>query len=458
MHILFATAELRPLVSAGGLGEAAAGLVAGLRALGHQVTVVLPDYAGWPLEVERRSALALPEWAQPASVRQGTHPEAGDVIVVSVPGIDRPDPYVDADGQGWPDNDRRFAAFAAAVAYLADHLEIDVLHLNDWHTSLASAFVGHETATVLTIHNLAHQGWADIGWLHALPTHRDHFVRGAALNMLAGGITAADAVVAVSPSYAREIVTIDGGFGLDDLLAARGDRLVGIRNGIDTDVWNPATDPYLPSSYGADDLEGKAKVRAALQAHVGWDGDDIPTIAMVTRLVEQKGVDVGFAAARFLDGMNARMMILGSGERALADWGRDLADRYPDRVWFHDAYDVPLSHLLFAGADLLLMPSRFEPCGLAQMQAMAYGTIPVVTDVGGLRDTVIDADRHTDGNGFVAGEVGIAGVVDALHRALAAWRQPSRRRQIVDRGMRTDWSWSAPAMAFASLYEQVLDR
>jgi starch synthase len=456
MRILFATAELRPLVSKGGLGEAATGLVAALRRAGHEVEVVLPDYFGWPLDNEELLSVKVASWARPVVVRRGVHPEAGPVILIDGPQIQRPDPYVDADGIGWPDNDLRFAAFSAAIAALAGPLKVDVIQLNDWHTSLVPAFIGPRVPTVLTIHNLAHQGWANIGWLHELPAHREAYVRDGALNMLAGAIQVVDAVATVSPSYAQEITTEAGGMGLADVLALRAGSLLGIRNGIDTSVWDPATDRFIPASYNAADPGGKASARAKLLDHVGWADTREPVIGMVTRLVEQKGVDLAFEAARYLTGMKARLVVLGSGERPLADWGRWLAREYPDRVWFLDGFDVPLSHLIFAGADLLAMPSRFEPCGLAQMQAMAYGTIPVVTAVGGLNDTVIDADAQRTGTGFVAASIDVAGVIDAWHRALVAWRHPGRRRSIIKRGMAIDWSWDTPAAEFVALYQRLI--
>lgn len=456
MRILFATAELRPLVSAGGLGEAAAGLVAGLRRLGHQVTVALPDYSGWDLQDERTVPISVPAWAQPAAARRGIHSQTGDIILISGPGIERPDPYVDADGNGWPDNDLRFAAFAAGVASVADVTAFDVVQLNDWHTSLVPAFLGAAVPTVLTIHNLAHQGWTNVGWLHELPTNRDHYGRGDAVNMLAGAIRTVDAVVTVSPTYAREIVTEKGGMGLHEVLGGRNDKVRGIRNGIDTAAWDPTNDLFIRATYDQGDLGGRDETRAALLEHVGWTDPKVPTIAMVTRLVEQKGVDLAFEVAPYLEGMRARMVVLGSGERRLADWGAWLATEHPDRFWFQEGYDLPLSHLIFAGADLLLMPSRFEPCGLTQMQAMAYGTIPVVTGVGGLNDTVIDADRTRDGNGFVSRSVDVGGVVDALHRALIGWRHVRRRRRIMRLGMEVDWSWDEPAADFVDLYHEVI--
>jgi starch synthase len=455
VKVLFATAELRPLVSAGGLGEAAAGLAAALREQGVDVITAIPGYSHFPLADVEIIELAVPEWAAPASARLGDHPDGGRLAVIDVPGIARPDPYVDTTGEGWPDNDARFAAFSAAVAALSRALEVDLVHLNDWHTAFTPAFLADDVPTVLTIHNLAHQGWAGPEWLHRLPSHRDAYVWGDAVNGLAGAIRLADRVVAVSPHYADEITTDAAGMGLQERLTARGSDLRGILNGIDTRAWNPATDAFAPR-FDVVDMAGKAVARAALLEHVGWVDTDEPLIVMVTRLVDQKGVDLAFEAARFLDGMKARMLVLGSGEPRFAQWGAWLATEMPDRFWFLDGYDAPLSHLLFAGGDLLLMPSRFEPCGLAQMQAMAYGTIPIVTPVGGLVDTVTDADRHRDGTGFVAASLDEGGVVDAIHRALRASRHAGRRKAIQRRGMTPDWSWVEPAREFVDLYREIL--
>jgi starch synthase len=455
MRVVFATAELRPLVSAGGLGEAAAGLAAALVRQGVDVITAIPGYASYPLDGEESVELDVPDWAAPASARIGVHAEGGRLAVIDVPGIVRPDPYVDERGEGWADNDVRFAAFAASVAALSRAVGADLVHLNDWHTALTPAFLGDGVPTVLTIHNLAHQGWADPGWVHRLPRHREAYVWGDAVNALAGAIRVADRVVAVSPNYAREITTDAAGMGLQGLLAARGGDLRGILNGIDTRAWNPSTDAFAPH-FDVTDLAGKAMARAALLERAGWDATDEPLIVMVTRLVGQKGVDLAFEAARFLEGMRARLLVLGSGEPRLGEWGHWLGRTQPDRFWFFNGYDAPLSHLLFAGGDLLLMPSRFEPCGLAQMQAMAYGTIPVVTPVGGLVDTVIDADRHRDGNGFVAVTLDESGVVDSLHRGLRAVRHAGRRKAIQRRGMTPDWSWLAPAEEFVELYRELL--
>ncbi len=456
MRVLFATAECRPLIGVGGLGEASSGLVGALRADGVDVITALPAYQRWWLDDEEHLQVARPHWAGEHPVRLGHNPDIGRLALVEGPGIERPDPYVDERGQGWGDNDLRFAAFSAAVAGLASELEVDVVHLNDWHTGLAPAFLAEDLPTVLTIHNLAHQGWTGSHWLHTLPRHRLAYARDDAVNVLGGAVQLADRVVAVSPTYAAEITTPEGGLGLEDLLAARGSDLRGILNGIDTGVWDPAIDPHVPQ-YGPGDLGGKTEARKQLLDRVGWEETGEPLIVMVTRLVDQKGVDLAFGAARFLDGVRARLIVLGSGEPGLAEWGHRLAAERPTRIWFHEGYDAPLSHLLFAGGDLLLMPSRFEPCGLAQMQAMAYGTIPVATPVGGLCDTVVDADAGPgSGNGFLAAGTDEAAVVDALHRAVRAILDTQRRATIRHRGMTRDWSWVEPARQYRALYDEVL--
>ena len=244
--------------------------------------------------------------------------------------------------------------------------------------------------------------------------------------------------------------------GSSTKLAARGDRLVGIRNGIDAAVWDPAVDPELPARYDARDLAGKTACRVALCDELGWTDDGAVIVGMVTRLADQKGVDVTLDAMRVLPELPGRFVLLGAGDKGLAARAHELAAAHPDRVAFREGYDHGFGHRIFGGADLFTMPSRFEPCGLAQMQAMAYGTLPVVTDVGGLHDTVIDDDRNRgDGNGFVCRSVDGVSLVDGLHRATRAWRQPARRRALQRRGMSVDWSWRAPARQHIDLYESV---
>lgn len=457
MRVLFATAELSPLVSVGGLAHAASGLVRELRDLGIDVDVVVPDYSALPLVDEVLSEIAVPGWAAPAVVRDGVAAAFGPVTLVRVPGIERPNPYVDEDGRGWPDNPDRFFAFSAAVAALARDRAPDILHCNDWHTAAALGLLETDVPTVFTIHTLGYQGWTSGGWLDRLTRSVEAFESYGGTNPLAGAVQIADRVITVSPTYADEIRTVEGGSGLHEQLTHRGEHLIGILNGIDESVWSPTTDKAIEAQFSADDPSGKDACRADLRAATGWPDDGTPIAAMVTRLVHQKGIEFALEAAAYSEGVPFRLAILGSGERWLADWADHLATLHPDRVWFHEGYHPAMSHRAFAGADLLLVPSRFEPCGLSQMQAMAYGTIPVVTPVGGLVDTVIDADGdRKNGNGFIAGSVDTAGIVDALHRAVRAWKQPRRRAAIQRRGMAHDWSWTKPAEEHIDVYRDLL--
>jgi starch synthase len=454
MRILFATAEYAPLARVGGLAEAAAGLVRALRMDDVEVEVVMPDYFATPLMDETSVDLVVPGWVGMARARSGIAEGTGAVTLVDVPGIKRPNPYVDAEGNGWPDNADRFFAFSAAVGALADLRDPDVLHCNDWHTAAAFGFVDDALPTVLTIHTLGYQGWTSGGWLDRIPNHALAFESSGGTNPMAGGIQLADVVIAVSPTYAAEIRREETGFGLHEQLLDLGERLIGIRNGIDTTLWDPATDPYVAHRYDSNNVEGKALCRIDLLDTVGWLDDGVPIVGVVSRLVEQKGIDLALDAARFSATVPFRLVILGSGERWISDYATHMALDRPDTVWFKDGYDTELAHKIFSGADLMLMPSRFEPCGLAQMQAMEYGTIPVVTAVGGLLDTVIDADHDRGGGtGFVSESVDTAGVVDALHRGVRAWKHPRRRRSIQLRGMETDWSWKDPAQHHIDAYE-----
>ena len=456
MKVLFATAELTPLVSVGGLAYATAGLAKALHRAGVEVTVVIPDYGIYEAALGQPEPLDMPPWVGVTSYRRGTTGDGVPLIAVTTPEIKRPHPYDDPDGRGWRDNDYRFMAFSAAIAELARRLAPDVLHLNDWHTAATLGLGNGLPPAVFTIHNLAYQGTAYASWLDVLVHRPEAYEWFGTMNPMSGAIALAHVVVTVSPNYAEEIRRPGHGAGLHEPLTARGDALVGIRNGIDTDVWSPQVDPHLPAPFSADNLDGKGQARRALLDRVGWDGERSPLVAMVTRLTWQKGVDLAFELVPYLEGIPARMVILGSGDRSLAEAAHRLSAAHPDRLAFLEAFDEAVAHLIFGGADLLLMPSRFEPCGLAQMQAMSYGTIPVVTDVGGLHDTVIDADHHPGtGTGFVATAAEPVAMLDALHRAVRAWKPTPRRRHIQRRGMTIDWSWTEPAAQQVELYEQI---
>ena len=454
MRIVLATAELSPVAAVGGLAQAATGLVRELRRQGVEVEVALPDYTSDELAGEERIELDVPAWAAPAVARRGEHGTfGGSVTLVSTPGIERPHPYQDATGEGWADNDARFFAFAAAVAALARSAGHEVVHLNDWHTAAAASWLHGEIPVVLSVHNLAYQGWAGLEWIQRLGPHAAAFARDGACNPLAGAIALADAVVVVSPTFREEVLLPQTGAGLDGLLREKGDALVGILNGIDADDWNPEADPHLPASFGAGDLAGKALARAALVGRLGLPELAGPLAVSVTRLAEQKGIDLLLPLVPELDRLSLQVAILGSGDAALASALREAAAAHPSSLAYVEAYDESLAHLLFAGGDLFLMPSRFEPCGLGQMQAMRYGTLPVVTDVGGLHDTVVDLDDDpASGTGWRAPVPDTASFRDALVRAVRGWSDLEIRAGAQRRGMTSDWSWSEPAAQYAELY------
>ena len=455
MKVLFATAELAPLVKVGGLADASAGLVEALRRKGVEVDIVLPDYGECPLESAESHELRVPRWAGPAAVRQGRLGGV-EVSLVAVPRMARPHPYLDAKGRGWADNELRFLAFSMAVAAWATITSPDVIHLNDWHTGATLGFLDDPPPSVLTIHNLAYQGTTTGDRLELFTRRAEAYDRGGETNPLAGAINLADRVITVSPTFATESLTPDGGFGLHELLEAKGEAFSGILNGIDTGIWNPATDPHLDEHFDVDSHNRKRDLRRSLVTELGWEPSAEPLIGMVTRLTDQKGVDLALEATSILDDVGARMVLLGSGEQSLAKAARHIADEHADRFVFRDGYDERLAHRIFGGSDLYLMPSRFEPSGLTQMQAMRYGSIPVVTDVGGLHDTVTDAGHFPlEGNGFVAGDVNGLAIRDALGRAVTGWRDPARRTEIIRRGMGHDWSWGVPAGLYRDVYDEI---
>ena len=457
MKVLFASAEFAPLARVGGLAAAAAGLVAELRRQGVDVHVVVPDYFATPLLDESVVTLDVPEWAGPTTARTGSLAGIGAITLIDAFGVRKSHPYLTPDGHGWPDNDRRFMAFSAALGALAEATHPDVLHLNDWHTCVALAHMAELPPTMLTIHTLGYQGRTNPGWLMTLPKRVEAFEQWGDCNPLLGGIRLADVVVAVSPNYAAEITTPQGGFGLDGPLRERGDRLVGILNGIDADEWDPHTDRHLPATYSANDVAAKATIRADLLARYGLTDGGGPLLTMVTRLAEQKGVDLLVPLTPFLRRLGASLIVLGDGEQALADALAAAAAAHPHEVAFVRGYDEALAHQLFAGADVFTMPSRFEPCGLAQMQSMRYGTLPLVTDVGGLHDTVIDVDdAPTGGTGIVVPDASSVALMDGLHRMVKAYAQPRRRAAMQRRGMAVDWSWKRPAAAHVDWYRRLL--
>ncbi|OJZ19688.1 MAG: starch synthase [Thiobacillus sp. 65-29] len=482
MNVLFAASEAYPLVKTGGLGDVAYSLPKALHARGADIRLVLPGYhdllrqldamriAGW-LEVrgsERTLGVRVLE------ARHAAYPFP--LWIVDCPSLfDRPgNPYVAANGRDWPDNAERFAVFARTVALLAqDALGLgwraDVVHSHDWQTGLVPAFLADLATpprTVFTIHNLAYGGYfphADFVRLQ-LPAHwwsPEGVEFHGGLSMLKSGIVYADAITTVSPTYAEEICTPEFGYGLDGLLRSRRHKLTGILNGIDTEAWNPATDPHLSAHYSKARIQpGKRHNKRALLERFQPVDDallDAPLLGTVGRLVEQKGIDWILAAMPvLLAESDVRFVVLGSGQALYEEKLQRLAQQHPDRIMVEIGYDENLAHRVEAGADVFLMPSRFEPCGLNQMYSLRYGTPPVVFRTGGLADTVVDADAPhcTDGTatGFVFDQPALAGFLDAIRRALDLYRQPKAWRRLQQTGMRQNFDWSESAGHYLSLY------
>jgi starch synthase len=450
MRILFVTPECAPLAKAGGLGDVSAALPAALRALGHEVDILLPAYAevldktrdaseaarlaelGFEARLLRKDQFLLLDCA-PLYHRDGT-------------------PYQDPGGQDWPDNALRFGLLSKVAARLAAQYE--VLHCNDWPAALAPVFQS-DKKTLLTIHNLAFQGNYERAWLRrlGLPDELfsiDRLEFHGRMSFLKGGIVHAGAINTVSPTYAREIQAEEFGCGMDGLLRARRNALSGILNGVDVDVWDPATDAHLAQHYDISSLEKKKANKEALQRRLNLEISEELVIGFIGRLTHQKGADLIAAAAAELAALPAQLAVLGRGEREIEGALAAVAARHPGRIAVAIGFNEPLAHLIEAGADVFLMPSRFEPCGLNQMYSQRYGTPPVARATGGLVDTVNDGE-----SGFLFERAESSALAAAVRRAAAAWREPRRWREIQQAGMRRDFSWRAAARQYADLYSRL---
>src|SRR5258706_11053956 len=458
--VLYVAPECAPLVKTGGLGDVCGALPAALRAAGNDVRVLVPGYrevlAQAPGEaVARISALGIE-----ARLLRSALPGSGvPLLVLDCPALfARPGgPYQDTSGQDWPDNALRFGFLCAVAALLAGPRSPlawrpQVLHCNDWQSALAPVFIAEEKAaakTVLTIHNLAFQGNFDPSILAALRLPSDAFTveklefYGKA-SFLKGGIVHADALTTVSPTYAREIQTEAFGCGMDGLLRRRSDALTGVLNGIDTSVWDPAIDQSLVAGYSMKDISGKKKNKKELQKRMGLAIDDgVPLFGTVGRMTHQKGTDLIVAAAAALVEMG-QLAILGSGDRTLEAVAKDLEKRYPGRVSVRIGFSEELAHLVEAGADAFLMPSRFEPCGLNQMYSQRYGPPPLARATRGLADTIADGVT-----GFLFEEARPEALAGAAKRAVAAYRQRAAWQAMQRAGLARDLSLTAAAPPYS---------
>ncbi|MDP2795617.1 MAG: glycogen synthase GlgA [Sulfurisoma sp.] len=476
MKILFATSELAPWVKTGGLGDVAAALPPALRALGLNVRVLVPRYPALAEAFPDAREIARPHWLGgllPHAVLLEAHAPDGTPLWL----LDYPpyynragSPYLGPEGHDWLDNHLRFGLLSRVAAWLgSDDSSMtwrpDIVHCNDWQTGLAPVFMrylpGARAKSVITVHNLAFQGLCTPAALPelGLPEHAWH-IDGVEyygrLSFLKGGLRHADWITTVSPTYAEEIQTDAEGMGLSGLLRTRADTLSGIINGIDLAAWNPASDPHLEADYDAAHLGRKAANKSALQCELGLEPRaDLPLLGIVSRLTHQKGLDLLPPIVEALLALPAQFAVLGSGEKDLEKAFRRFGERHPGRFVATIGFNEPLAHRIEAGADLFLMPSRFEPCGLNQMYSLRYGTPPVVRATGGLADTVVDADAVKDGNGFVFAEATVAALHAAIARGIAAWRQPARWVRIQKNGMARDFGWEGPARQYAELYRHV---
>lgn len=489
MQVLFATSEVVPFAKTGGLADVSAALPRALAERGEDVRIITPLYRSVYENTE-----SLEDTGVRIQVPLGDKTASGELWQTTLPGSHVPvyclrhDKFYNREGlygttgsapEPYPDNCERFVFFSRGILEALQQLDFDpeVIHLNDWQTALTAVYLrtlyeGNDklrrAGTLLTVHNLLYQG---IFWHWDMPitglpwslfNWRQLEFYGK-LNLLKGGLVFADHLNTVSPTYAREIQTPAFGCGLEGVLRERRDRLSGIVNGIDTETWNPERDPLIPARYSAEDLSGKAVCKAELQREVGLAAEPrTPLVGMVSRLVTEKGCDLVLEVLPEVLTEGVQMVLLGTGEASYQEALGELAKKFPGRFAARLAFDEGLAHRIEAGADIFLMPSRVEPCGLNQLYSLRYGTVPVVRRTGGLADTITDyspeALARGQANGFVFGPAQPEALAEALGRALELYRNdPDSWRRLQQVGMRQDWSWSRSAGEYQALYRKVAE-
>ena len=480
MKIVHAASELYPYVKTGGLADAVGSLTAALAEKGHEVSVFVPAYR---TALEHKEVAAA-EQRLGLRVEMGDRVYAGDVRVLQVKKgftvyfigreefFDRRQLYGNGE-RDFEDNDARFVFFCKAIVEVMRIAEIraDVVHAHDWQAALLPLLLRNEERrgglalamkTAFTIHNIAFQGifpMRSFG-LTNLPDELlgiDGIEYYGQINFMKGGILFADRVTTVSPRYASEIQTAEFGCGLEGVVGTRVEDLVGLINGINPKVWNPAKDRLLPERYAVQDMTGKPVCRTALLRRQGLDEHGKgPVFGMVCRLTQQKGLDLLLEAKDFFVQQDCRLIVLGQGDKSIENDLRDLARANPRRMAFSARHDEEMSHLIEAGADFFLMPSHFEPCGLNQMYSQAYGTVPVVARVGGLVDTVVDLDEEPEEGSGILFEPTTPAFLQALQRSLHLFAQRERMDAVIRRGMTRDFSWHKAAGAYEELYQGML--
>jgi len=480
MNILSVSAEVAPFSRTGGMGDVCGALPRALAARGNRVVTVSPrygrenDHLAWDTGVTFGFWL-FGDWHQVRYTLQEIEPGLAHVLVEN-PHFERGGIYGDDSGS-YGDNLLRFALLCRAalevprrVPVFGELLGDDItVHVHDWSSALALVYLAahykplgiySEARGVMNVHNAAHHGRyaaSEFGGLDLAPRHLSALADDGNLSCLKAGLVCASDIVAVSPTFARELTTPAGGFGMDAYLRARASegRLHGVLNGVDTDEWDPANDAHIAAGYTADDLSGKAACKAALQQELGLPvRDDVPVVGMVARLDYQKGVDLLTGIGDWIARQDMQLVVLGTGSERLANELRHMQARFPDKVRACIAFDNGLSHRIFAGSDFCLVPSRFEPCGLTQMYGMRYGAVPVVRSTGGLVDTV-DIWNPADGTGvgWRFSEASPQGLLTALGWALLTWwNHPDAFARVRENGMRRDLSWDGAAAIYEQIY------
>ncbi len=480
LRILFVASEVEPFAKTGGLADVTGALPKALEALGHDVRVIMPKYraveraAGGSLKtVIPRLDVPVGSKTVEGAILQGRTGKAVPVYFLAQDQYyDRPTLYTTPEGD-YPDNCERFVFFCRGVMEALPQLDWQpqIIHAHDWQTGLVPVYCEtlyrdaaayRDVATVFTIHNLAYQGlfWhydlpmTGLGWDLFTPAGIEFYGK---MNLLKGGLVFADLLTTVSPTYAKEIQTPDYGEGLDGVLRERGSDLLGILNGIDYEAWNPAADADIAKRYGPDDLDGKAICKAALREEMGVadPGRRAPLVGVVSRLADQKGLDLVAAAVPIIAEAGGQFVLLGAGDERYEREFAQLARRYRTKVAVKIGFNPGLARRIYAGADMFLMPSRYEPCGLGQLIALRYGTIPIVRRTGGLADTIRDGDG---GTGFVFDALEPEACWGAVRRAFAAYEQPTAWQRLVKNAMAGDYSWEASAETYVSGYRRAVKK
>ncbi|HEB01920.1 MAG TPA: glycogen synthase GlgA [Nitrospirae bacterium] len=473
MKVLLAASEVVPYAKTGGLADVAGALADALAHMGLDVVLAMPFYRSvahsfTPIPLGGSVAIPVGKAVEKAEFFFLERESGARVVFIgNKKYFDRDELYATSDGE-YADNDERFIFFSKGVLEAARALDFipDVVHVNDWHSSLIPVYLKTSyrwnfpgTASLLTIHNLGFQGHfppssmrqTGLPYEFYTPALMEFYGK---VNFLKAGIIFADAVNTVSRQYAREIVTPEMGFGLDDVLLKRGSHLSGITNGIDQEYWDPETDKYLPANYSVGDPEGKRKCRLSLIDAASFENTSAPVAGFVGRLSLQKGLDIMLKALPGLMDEGLRLVVLGRGEEAIQSALVELARSYPKNLFVRLEFDEPFAHLIYAGSDIFLMPSQYEPCGLAQMISMRYGTPPVVRATGGLVDTVVD-HAEPGGTGFSFFEYRADSLERCVRRAVRAMDDKAEWAAMKERCMRQDFSWERSASKYADLYRKI---